>query len=81
MEPSRTGAADACRVVLSTPAAPVDLTRGQPSPVAPVGGERGIERCAIRDGRPALTLDGERARARGGDGSLTLPGMHSSLRL
>ena len=26
MEPSRTGAADACRVVLSTPAASVGLT-------------------------------------------------------
>src|SRR3989441_929532 len=37
-----------------------------PSPVAPVVGERDIERCAIRDGRPALPLDGERARARGG---------------
>jgi len=30
LEPSRTGAADACRVVLSTPIAPVDLTRRQP---------------------------------------------------
>jgi hypothetical protein len=26
MEPSRIGAADACRVVLSTPTAPVNLT-------------------------------------------------------
>src|SRR5881409_3106015 len=71
MEPSRSGAADACRVVLSTPIAPVDLTRRQPaSSVALVVGERGIERYAIRDGRPAFPLDGERARARGRDRGL-----------
>src|SRR2546422_1068615 len=82
MEPSRTGAADACRVVLSTPIARVDLTHCQSSsPVATVVGQRGVERHPIRDGRPALSLDGERARARGGDRGLPpVPGAWGAAR-
>src|SRR5206468_10622204 len=79
MEPSRIGAARACRVVVSPPAALAASPAPGPAPLsaALILSERGVERCAISDRGPGFALDRQRPGARGGGRGL--PGVALAL--
>src|SRR5882672_6032012 len=66
--PSRIGAAEACRVVVSPPAGPAASRAPGPLPlsVSLILSERRVERCAISDRGPGFALDRQRPGARGG---------------